>query len=67
MDRYMIWTSHTPPFFLLWASETMGEQIFSDGSWLDTKVICDYMYGHNDWVDDITEQEARGKFPAAFA
>ena len=29
MGRYMIWTSHTPPFFLLRASDTTGERNFS--------------------------------------
>lgn len=66
MDRYMIWTMPEPPA-LLRQSDVTGEQIYGLGKWQNTKVICDYMYGHNDWVDDITEQEAREKFPAAFA
>lgn len=65
MDRYMILTHKEPPFSLLKKCD-LGEFIWVNGRWNRTKVICDYMYGHNDWVDDITEQGAREMFPEAF-
>jgi hypothetical protein len=65
LDRYMIWTKHEP-FSLLRQSHVTGEQIFSLGKWRDTKVVCDYMFGHNDWVDEISEADAWRRFPNAF-
>jgi hypothetical protein len=58
-------TSKTPSFALLMRTDK-GDFIWHDTHWVRTQVILDYMFGHNDWVDDITEEEARERFPKAF-
>ena len=42
------------------------DEAFSAGKWQPTKAIVDYMYGHDDNVDRISEQAARSLQPAAF-
>jgi len=43
------------------------DEAFRGGQWKPTKEIVDWMAGHDDYVDDISEAEARRLAPAAFA
>ena len=42
------------------------DEAFVNGAWRPTKSIVDWMYGHDDFVDQITEEQARAFAPAAF-
>ncbi|HEY5182520.1 MAG TPA: hypothetical protein VIJ07_22575 [Dermatophilaceae bacterium] len=42
------------------------DEAFVNGAWRPTKSIVDWMYGHDDFVDEITEDQARAFAPAAF-
>ncbi len=44
----------------------VDHKVFRDGVWQPTKIIIDYMFGHDDFVDEISEAEARALEPAAF-
>lgn len=44
-----------------------ADEMFHDGKWIPTKIIIDYMFGHNDNVDTISEAQARKVEPAAFS
>lgn len=46
------------------ASGTVDEA-YLDGAWQPTKIITDYLFGHNDFVDEITDAQARDLEPAA--
>jgi hypothetical protein len=39
---------------------------FLDGAWQPTKLITEHMVGHSDYVDDVSEAEARPIAPADF-
>lgn len=54
------------PALLLRRTDTADES-FLNGKWQPTKLIIDYMFGHEDNVSDISEQDARKLVPAAFA
>lgn len=42
------------------------DEIWRDGAWHPTSKVVDYMFGHEDSVDPISEAEARELVPAAF-
>lgn len=42
------------------------DEAYLNGAWRPTKIIIDFMYGHDDSVDGIGEHEARALEPAAF-
>ena len=42
------------------------DEAFVNGAWRPTKSIVDWMFGHDDFVDQITEEQARAFAPAAF-
>ena len=42
------------------------DEALVDGVWRPTGKIVDWMFGHNDSVDMITEDQARALAPAAF-
>lgn len=65
-DKFYESQGHTPPFMLLKRSAE-GDFAWGNGEWSHTFVIVDYMFGHNDWVEDLTDVEARTKYPEAFA
>jgi len=44
----------------------VDHKAFLHGVWQPTKIIIDYMFGHDDNVDEISEAEARALEPAAF-
>ena len=64
-DKFYEKTSNSLPFLLLKRTDK-GDFIHVNGKWSSTDVILDYMYGNNDWVEDITEEVARAKYPEAF-
>jgi len=41
------------------------DEAYLDGAWQPTKIIIDYMFGHNDFVDEVSEDEARQLEPEA--
>ncbi len=43
------------------------DEVFAAGKWQPTKAIVDYMFGHNNNIDTISEAEARRLKPAAFS
>lgn len=55
----------TPP--LLLRRDDHVDEVFRGGTWHPTKMIIDYMFGHNDDVEGpISEDEARVIAPHAF-
>ncbi len=56
----------TLPPLLLRRIGVVDHKMFRDGVWQPTKIIIDYMFGHDDFVDEISEAEARDLEPAAF-
>ncbi len=56
----------TLPPLLLRRIGVVDHKMFRDGVWQPTKIIIDYMFGHNNNVDEISEAEARALEPAAF-
>ena len=57
-----------PPLLLRRIAEpgSLIDEVYLDGAWRPTKIIWDYMFGHDDFVDGIGENEARALEPAAF-
>lgn len=64
-DKFYESTSKERPFMLLKRS-AKGDFAWANGKWSRTVIIIDYMYGNNDWVEDITEEFARATYPDAF-
>ena len=66
--QYYLDTKPTTPL-LLRRTRDIGvsclDEAFFD-EWLPTDIIGAYMVGRNDWVDDISEAQARRVAPAAF-
>ena len=42
------------------------DEAFVAGAWRPTGSIIDWQFGHDDWVDEVTEEQARAFAPAAF-
>ncbi len=66
--QYYSDTQPKPPLLLRRTRDERGlvDESFLDGKWQPTRLIMDAVAGHNDWVDDISEAEARKLVPAAF-
>lgn len=64
MTKYFLWNMPEPA--LIMRKTEKAEQIFANGKWSSTEVIGEYMYGKNDFVDEITEDEAKKLYPSAF-
>lgn len=62
-------TKADPPLLLRRTETDAGivDEAFIDGEWKPTKVIVDYLFGHNDFVDEITERQARELEPGALS
>ena len=58
MTRWFVWESSSAPPLVLRRHDHVDE-LFRDGSWRPTKAIVDWNFGHNDWVTEIDESEAR--------
>jgi hypothetical protein len=56
----------TPPL-LLRRTGAATDEAFLHGTWQPTKIIIDFMFGHEDNVTEISEQDARTITPHAFA
>ena len=41
------------------------DEAYVGGAWGPTTLIVDYMFGHNDYADEISEAEARRLEPSA--
>ena len=55
-----------PPRQTLLRRADYVDEAFVAGKWQPTKAIVDFMFGHNDWVDEISEDRARRVAPTAF-
>lgn len=58
-----------PPLLLRRTDDGEGltDEAFLDGQWRPTKIIVDFMFGHDENVTGpITEKAARAAAPAAF-
>ena len=58
---YYATTQREPPLLLRRAKTAAGitDEAFVGGVWQPTKIIVDYMFGHDDFVHQITEAQAR--------
>ena len=63
--RYYVDRMPNPP--LLLRRVGYRDESFLRGEWQLTPLIIDYMFGHNDFVDEISEAQARKIAPAAFS
>jgi hypothetical protein len=63
--QYFTDDSYTPKALVRRTKD--ADEAFVNGVWRSTSSIVDYNAGHNDFVDDITEDGAHLFAPAAFA
>ena len=63
--RYFLDEFFTPPALLMRKAGQL-DQAWINRVWRDTKRIIDWMFGHNDFANEITEVEARRQVPEAF-
>lgn len=66
--RYFTSDEVTPALLLRRTEEvdSIVDEVFRDGVWQPTKSIIDWMFGHDDFVDPVTEAKAREVAPEAF-
>jgi hypothetical protein len=62
--RFFTSSKFTPPALL--RRSGMTDEAFVDGSWRPTKSIVDWMFGNDDFVEEISEVQARELEPDAF-
>jgi len=62
--RYFTSTAYHPAALL--RRVDFIDEAFVNGVWRPTKSIVDWMFGHDDFVDEITEVQAKAFTPAAF-
>ena len=62
--RYFTATDYHPAALL--RRVDFVDEAFVNGAWRPTQSIVDWMYGHDDFVDQISEEQARAFAPAAF-
>lgn len=65
-DSVRFFVSRQPAEPLLLRRVGVVDEAFLDGRWQPTKVIVDYMFGNDDFVETISEADARKIAPAAF-
>ena len=61
MTTYFADTMGEPPLLLRQVRDERGitDEAYLDGVWRPTRIVIDYLFGHNDFVDEIGEDEAR--------
>lgn len=64
VTQWFVWFRATPSMLL--RRRGFVDEAWRDGAWQPTKAIVDWMFGHDDLVDPISEAEARQLAPAAF-
>jgi hypothetical protein len=62
--NFYLWTSPDPAVLL--RDNAGRHHKFQLGKWHPTDKIRDHIFGPDDFVDPITEEEARARFPEAF-
>ena len=62
--RYFTSDAYHPPTLL--RRVDFVDEAFVSGVWRPTDKIIDWQFGHDDWVDEVTEDQARTLAPAAF-
>lgn len=67
--QFFVSTQPDPPLLLRRVTTDGGlvDEAFLDGAWTPTKIVVDYMFGNDDFVEAITAARARELEPAAFA
>ena len=60
-------TKADPPLLLRRTQTSAGiaDEVFIGGTWQPTKIIIDYMFGHDDFVEPISARQARALAPSA--
>lgn len=61
--KFYTWSMPEPALLL---KEDKGHFMFGNGKWTPTHKLKDYLFGNDDFIDEISEAEARAKFPEAF-
>lgn len=61
---YFVSSKYDPPALL--RRVDFVDEAFVRGAWRPTRSIVDYMFGHGDDVDPVTEEQARALAPEAF-
>lgn len=62
--RYFTSTRFSPPALLRRAGYV--DEAFVGGEWRPTRAVVDWLFGHDDHVREIPEDEAQAFAPAAF-
>ena len=62
--RYFTSDDYIPPALL--RRVEFVDEAFVAGVWRPTSAIVDWLFGHDDFVDEITEDQARAFAPRAF-
>jgi hypothetical protein len=64
---YYVRSRYEPPSLLrrTESPEGLTDEMYRDGTWQPTVYIVDFMFGHDDDVDEITEDQARAMEPGA--
>lgn len=65
-DQVRFFKSTQPAQPLLLRRTGITDEAFLRGQWQPTKVIVDFMFGNDDFVEEISEAQARQLAPAAF-
>jgi hypothetical protein len=57
--QHFVSTKYNPPLRLRRTTSDAGilDEAFIDGAWRPTKIIVDYMFGHDDYVEPIESAE----------
>lgn len=65
---FFVTRKYDPPVLLRRTDDGAGliDEAFGAGRWQPTKIVVDYMFGEDDYVEPVTEQQARELVPAAF-
>ena len=62
--RYFTAGDYSPPALL--RRVEFVDEAFVAGVWRPTPSIINWEFGHDDWVDEVTEDQARAFAPHAF-
>lgn len=64
---YFASSKRDPALLLRRTTDDAGvvDEAYLDGRWAPTKVIVDFLFGHNDFVEPISAEQAQALEPAA--
>lgn len=66
--KYYLDSKPEPPLLLRRVDQPGGyvDESYLHGEWTATPLIVDYEFGQNNWIDPVSEAQARKTVPAAF-